>query len=76
MAPMLTTLDALAFLGERYGIRRSPRSWARYVAAGTAPVCHRLGRYRFYEPTELDAWVRSQLRKGNHHEAERVRPRR
>jgi hypothetical protein len=61
---LLDTPAAIAYLAERWGVRRAPRTWERWCANGTAPPCRWLGRYRMYKPSTLDNWVRAQLRDG------------
>lgn len=51
--------EASAYMFERYGIRRSPDTLAKLAVIGGGPLFFRVGRYPFYSPADLDAWVAS-----------------
>jgi hypothetical protein len=51
---------ASAYLREKYGVRRTPRTLNRLRTIGGGPVFRRIGtRHVAYEEAALDAWARS-----------------
>ena len=59
---MLPTSEALAYLAEVWGFKRSPITLSKWASAGTGPPFRKLGsRFRYYSKVELDEWMQSRL---------------
>jgi hypothetical protein len=58
---LLPTPKAIEYLSERWGIARSPVTWARWSSEHTGPAYRRLGRFRLYAMSDIDYWVRARL---------------
>jgi hypothetical protein len=65
---LLATSEALAYLADAWGFRRSPLTLSRWLSAGIGPHYRKVGRYRYFTRDDLDAFMRAQI-------AEPVRPR-
>jgi predicted DNA-binding transcriptional regulator AlpA len=59
---LLPTSEALAYLAEVWGFKRSPITFSKWASAGTGPPFRKLGsRFKYYSKVELDEWMRSRL---------------
>jgi predicted DNA-binding transcriptional regulator AlpA len=59
---LLSTSEALAYLADVWGFKRSPITLSKWASAGTGPPFRKLGsRFKYYSKVELDEWMRSRL---------------
>jgi hypothetical protein len=49
------------YLQETHGVRFSVTSLARWASQGGGPVYRRVGRYTYYEPKDIDRWLRKKM---------------
>ena len=53
----LTRREASTYLFERYGIKRSPNTLAKYAVIGGGPTYRKAGCAALYQSTDLDEWA-------------------
>jgi hypothetical protein len=57
----LNTIDAAAYIRNRYGRPCSPQLLTKLSCKGGGPVFVKIGRFRSYRPQWLDEWVLPQI---------------
>ena len=60
MNDYLTRDQAAEYLSSR-GLRVSAGYLAKLATAGKGPSYSRLGKYAYYQPSDLDAWLKTNL---------------
>jgi hypothetical protein len=58
---LLPTSEALAYLADVWGFKRSPITLSKWASAGTGPSFRKMGRFKYYALTDLDDWMRARL---------------
>jgi hypothetical protein len=58
---LLPTSEALAYLAEVWGFKRSPITLSKWASAGTGPPFRKLNRFKYYSTADLDDFMRSRL---------------
>ena len=59
--PLMSRKDALAYLAQAYGYRRSPITASTWASQGIGPPLQKIGRYVFHRKNDLDHWIQSKL---------------
>jgi hypothetical protein len=59
--PLMSRKDALAYLAQAYGYRRSPITASTWASQGIGPPLQKIGRYVFHRKNDLDAWIEERL---------------
>ncbi len=57
--PLLRRADASRYLGQTWGIARSPATLAKYAVIGGGPMFYKAGRWPLYSTADLDAWAQA-----------------
>lgn len=75
---LLCRKEASTYLLTCWGIRRSPRTLAKYAVVGGGPLFRKAGRTPLYSTLDLDAFARGSLSKrvGSTSELRPIDPRR
>ncbi len=60
-ARFLTRAEAAEYLGETWGIRRSPKTLQKLASIGGGPVFRKIGRQPVYTPRDLDRWAKAAI---------------
>ena len=55
--PLLRRADASRYLGQTWGIARSPATLAKYAVIGGGPQFYKAGRWPLYSAADLDTWA-------------------
>ena len=58
---LLTAPEALTYLADVWGFKRSPITLSKWASAGSGPIFRKFGRFRYYAPADLDEWMQSHL---------------
>ena len=58
---LLSTSEALAYLADVWGFKRSPITLSRWASAGTGPAFRKIGRFKYFFRDDLDAFMKSRL---------------
>jgi hypothetical protein len=57
----LRRVAAAQYVQERYGLRCSKQTLAKYATMGGGPIFRSAGRTPLYSPTDLDEWALSKI---------------